>query len=118
MMQPKLLFSRYQSSLCLILFMLLMSLVSIKTNAQSNLVATDSSGIVISTTNITLTFLDVAATEITKEDWLGNHPEEVTALRNAGSYYYYEIHQADFDVLSDFKKAILQSDSARYHLIP
>jgi hypothetical protein len=99
-------------------------------NAQCNLVGVDSEGNVVSSVVISCNFPVYVNTGDTEADRLDFAAQEANYVNqhsgdrrsfnevvvNTGAYYI-EIHQADFDAMSEGRKTAIQSNPNLYHII-
>jgi hypothetical protein len=105
-------------------------ILSTQVSAQCSLVAIDGDNNIVSTSVISCDFPVYVSTgnpDTDREDFAAQELNYVTnhapdrrafaeAVVNAGSYYI-EIHQADFDAMSEGRKNAIQADSNRYHIV-
>ena len=109
---------------CTCMFMLLGAL---KSMAQCAIVGENAEGVIV-TIPISCTFpvlLDTGNPEADSEDydaqkslWVQNFPQDYAALTNLSSFSHFEIHQSDFDAMSDLRKTAILANTEQYHIVP
>jgi hypothetical protein len=99
-------------------------------SGQCNLVAIETDGNIVSSSVISCDFPVYVNTGDTENDRLNFAAEEASyvsnhandrrtfaeAILNAGAYYI-EIHQSDFDVMSEGRKSAILENPSRFHII-